>query len=141
MFKGFREFLFRGNVVDLAVAVIIAAAFTDIVNALVADLITPLIAAVGGQPDFSALTFTINNSQFMIGHFINTLLAFLIVAVVLYFLVVAPMNRIAIRRARPTAEPEATTRTCSECLSQIPVAARRCAFCTATVTPPTPTLS
>lgn len=141
MLKGFREFLFRGNVVDLAVAVIIAAAFTDIVNALVADLITPLIAAIGGQPDFSALAFTINNSQFMIGHFINTLLSFLIVAAILYFLIVAPLNRIAARRAGPTTEPEATTRTCPECLSQIPVAARRCAFCTAAVTPPTPVLS
>lgn len=141
MLKGFREFVLRGNVVDLAVAVIIAAAFTDIVNALVADLITPLIAAFGGQPDFSALTFTINNSQFMIGHFINTLLAFLIVAAVLYFVIVAPLNRIAAMRAGPTTEPEATTRTCPECLSQIPVAARRCAFCTAAVTPPTPTLS
>ena len=136
MFKGFREFVLRGNVIDLAVAVIIGAAFSDIVTALVADLITPLIAAFGGQPDFSALSFTINNSQFMIGHFINTLISFLIIALILYLLVVAPLNRLAALREPPTDEA-ATTRICPECLSQIPIAARRCAFCTTELAPAT----
>lgn len=135
MFKGFREFLLRGNVVDLAVAVIIGAAFTNIVNALVADLITPLIAAFGGQPDFAAITFSINGSQFLIGHFINTLLSFLLIAAILYFLIVAPLNRLATLRRAPSADPEASTRSCPECLSQIPIAARRCAFCTVELPP------
>lgn len=141
MLKGFREFLLRGNVVDLAVAVIIAAAFTDIVKALVADLITPLIAAFGGQPDFAAISFTINGSQFMIGHFINTLVSFLIIAAILYFLIVAPLNRLAALRQAPSSDPEASTRSCPECLSQVPIGARRCAFCTAELLPPTGSLS
>jgi large conductance mechanosensitive channel len=132
--KDFRQFILRGNLVDLAVAVVIGAAFTAVVTALVADLVTPLIAAIGGQPDFSGLTFTIHHSRFLYGSFINALLAFLIVAAVLFWLVIKPVNALMnMRRTEP--EVEQTTRECPECLSQIPLAARRCAFCTAEVAP------
>ena len=109
MIKEFREFILRGNVVDLAVAVVIGAAFTAVVNAFVEDLVTPLIAAIGGQPDFSALKFTINDSTFLYGHFINAIVSFLIVAAVIFFFVVKPLNALAARRkaADPTPEPEA----------------------------------
>jgi large conductance mechanosensitive channel len=130
--KGFREFILRGNLVDLAVAVVIGAAFSTLVTALVADLVTPLIAAIGGKPDFSALSFTVNGSEFRYGHFINALIAFLIVAAVLYFFVIKPVGALLDRmRTAPAAAPE--TRACPECLSDIPTAARRCAFCTAEV--------
>jgi large conductance mechanosensitive channel len=128
MFKGFRDFLFRGNVIDLAVAVVIGAAFNNIVNALVKDLITPLIAALGGQPDFSRLSFTINKSRFMVGDFINALVSFLIVSSVVYFLIVIPMNKIM--RTLKKDEPEnQKDKTCPECLSKIPLAARKCRYC------------
>ncbi len=128
--KGFRNFILRGNVVDLAVAVVIGAAFGNIVSALVKDLITPLIAAIGGQPDFSAITFTINNSKFLIGDFINSLVSFLIIAAVVYFLVVLPLERLLARfKPQEVAAPE-TTRDCPFCLSKIPKAATRCAHCT-----------
>jgi large conductance mechanosensitive channel len=130
MFRGFRDFILRGNIVDLAVAVVIGAAFGAVVQALVKDIITPIIAAFGGQPDFSALAFTINNSKFLIGDFINALLAFLIVAAVVYYIVIAPMNRIMARLKPAPAPAPPATRSCPECLSEIPVAARRCAFCT-----------
>jgi large conductance mechanosensitive channel len=132
--KGFREFILRGNLVDLAVAVVIGAAFTSVVNAFVADLITPLIAAIGGEPDFSALSFTINGSEFNYGNFLNALLSFLIVAAVVYFLVLRPVNAL-LERTRVDTPVAAETRACPECLSDIPVAARRCAFCTAEVGP------
>jgi large conductance mechanosensitive channel len=132
--RGFREFILRGNVIDLAIAVVIGVAFGAVVTAFVKDLITPLIAAIGGKPDFSSLTFTINNSKFLYGDFINAILSFLIIAAVIYYLVVLPMNRLlALRRKEPPADP--TTRRCPECLSEIPLEARRCAFCTAAVTP------
>jgi large conductance mechanosensitive channel len=130
--RGFKEFLLRGNVLELAVAVVIGVAFTAMINALVKDLITPLIAALGGKPDFSALTFTINGSRFLYGDFINYLIAFIIIAAVVYFLVVLPLNwAISLRKK----EAEATLRKCPECLSEIPKEARRCAFCTAPVSP------
>ena len=129
---GFRKFLFRGNLVDLAVAVVIGVAFSAIITALVADLITPLIAAIGGKPDFSALTFTVNHSKFRYGAFINALLAFVIIAAVIYFLVVVPVSRLLARSER---KKEATERACPECLSQIPLAARRCMYCTTEVAP------
>jgi large conductance mechanosensitive channel len=134
MAKEFREFILRGNLVDLAVAVVIGTAFAVVVSALVADLVTPLIAAVGGKPDFSELSFTINGSVFRYGHFLNALLTFLIVAAVMFFLVIEPVNALLARRRTepPTDEP---TRDCPECLSEIPAAARRCAFCTAAVEP------
>jgi large conductance mechanosensitive channel len=132
--EGFKKFILRGSVLDLAVAVIIGAAFTAIVNSLVKDIITPIFGIFGGLPDFSAWTFTINGSQFNIGSFINALVSFLIMAVVLYWFIIAPANRLMdvakIERAQ-----EVKTRECPECLSKIPEAARRCAFCTAEVTP------
>ncbi len=136
MLSGFRQFILRGNVVDLAVAVVIGAAFTAIVTAFVKDLLTPLIAAIGGQPDFSGLFFTVNNSKFLYGDFINALVSFVIVAAVVYFLVVVPMNTLAKRFSSPAEKP-VTTRQCPECLSEIPLAARRCAHCTAMVEPVT----
>lgn len=130
--KGFRNFISRGNLIDLAVAVVIGTAFTAVVTAIVADLITPLIAAVGGQHDFSKLTFTVHGSTFKYGAFINALLSFLIIAAVVYFLIVAPMAKITARFKR---EVEVTTRDCPECLSTIPIAATRCMYCTTVVAP------
>jgi large conductance mechanosensitive channel len=129
--QGFRKFILRGNVVDLAVAVVIGASFGAVVQALVKDLITPLVGAAGGVPDFSALYFSVNESKFQIGDFINSLLAFLLLAVVVYFLVVLPVSSL-IERVSPA--PVATTRECPFCLSKIPIKARRCAFCTSEVT-------
>jgi large conductance mechanosensitive channel len=123
----------RGNVVDLAVAVVIGAAFGAVVSALVKDLITPIIAAIVGQPDFSAIKFTVNGSVFAIGDFINVLISFICIAAAVYFFVVLPINTLEARRARGQAPPDPTTKTCPECLSTIPIAARRCAFCTSTV--------
>ncbi len=127
---GFKRFLMRGNVVDLAVAVVIGAAFGAVVTAFVKDLITPLIAAVAGKPDFSALALTINGSRFPIGDFLNALVSFLMVAAAIYFFVVAPMNALAEMRKRGDAPADPTTKLCPECLSEIPIAARRCAHCT-----------
>jgi large conductance mechanosensitive channel len=132
MLKEFREFILRGNLVDLAVAVVIGTAFTAVVTSMVADLVTPLIAAIGGEPDFSALSFTINESEFRYGDFINALLAFLIVAAVLFFFVIRPVNAL-LSRVRTEPPVDEVTRKCPECLSEIPVEARRCAFCTAQV--------
>ncbi len=129
MLKGFKQFLMRGNVVDLAVAVVIGAAFGAVVTALVKDLITPLIAAIVGKPDFSAIVFTINGSQFLIGDFINALVSFLLIAAAIYFFVVVPMNALTARMRRGEAPPDPTTKKCPECLSEVPIAARRCAFC------------
>jgi large conductance mechanosensitive channel len=129
MIKGFREFILRGNVIDLAIAVVIGVAFGAVVTAFVADLITPLIAAIGGKPDFAGLYFTANGSKFLYGAFINAVISFLIIAAAIYFIVVAPLNRLAERKARGQAAPEPTTKQCPECLSDIPKAARRCAFC------------
>ena len=133
--RGFKEFLLRGNVVDLAVAVVIGVAFTAVVTAFVKDLVTPLIAAIGGKPDFSSLSFTIHNSRFLYGDFINAVVSFIIIAAVVYYFVVLSMNRlIALRHREPPLDP--TTRKCPECLSEIPIEAHRCAFCTAMVSPP-----
>ena len=132
---GFRKFLLRGNVVDLAVAVVIGAAFTGVVEAFVKDLITPLIGALGGIPDFSAWSFTVNGSIFLIGDFVNNLLSFLLVAAIVYYFVVVPVQRLMDRFKPDEPEPAAPTRACPECLSKIPVPARRCAFCSAQVAP------
>ena len=129
MFKGFKQFLLRGNVVDLSVAVVIGAAFGAVVAALVKDLLTPFIAAIVGQPDFSAIQFTVNGSRFLIGDFVNAIVAFLLVSAAVYFFIVAPMNALAARRHRGEAPPDPTTKKCPECLSEVPIAARRCAFC------------
>jgi len=129
MLQEFKKFLLRGNVIDLAVAVVIGAAFVAVVNAAVEDLITPLIAMIFGKPDFSALTFEINSSTFRYGAFINALFAFASIAAVVFFLVVQPMNYLIARsRKEPPVDP--TTKKCPECLSEIPIDARRCAFCT-----------
>jgi large conductance mechanosensitive channel len=130
----FKQFLLRGNLVDIAVGIVIGVAFAGMVEAFVADLITPLIAAVGGQPDFSSLEFTINNSTFRYGDFINSVITFLMVAAVIFFFVVTPKNAL-IRRSRREPAPDPTVRKCPLCLSTIPAAATRCAFCTAEVAP------
>lgn len=130
MLKGFRDFILRGNVIDLAVAVVIGGAFGTIVTALVKDLITPIIGALGGQPDFSSLYFTINNSKFMIGDFLNALIGFLIIAAVIYFLIVLPMNTL-MKKLKSGEKHDPTEKTCPECLSLIPIKATRCKFCTA----------
>ena len=135
MLKGFRQFLLRGNVIDLAVAVVIGGAFGALVSALVKDLLTPLIAAVVGKPDFSALAFEINGSKFLIGDFVNALVTFLLIAAAVYFFVVVPVNAFMARMRRGEAPPDPTTRKCPECLSEVPVAARRCANCTSALTP------
>ena len=135
MVKEFREFILRGNLVDLAVAVVIGTAFGALVTALVRDLITPLIAAIGGEPDFSGLTFTINESRFLYGDFINALVAFLIIAAVVFFFVVKPVNAL-MARFQPAPAVDVKTRACPECVSDIPFSATRCAFCTAVVGPP-----
>jgi len=133
MLKGFKEFIFRGNVVDLAVAVVMGAAFGAVVSAFVKDLLTPLIAAIAGKPDFSGLTFAINNSKFLYGNFINAIVSFLLVATAVYFFVVAPLNALNARLKKEAPPAAPTTRPCPECLSEIPLAARRCAHCTAVV--------
>ena len=130
--EGFKKFLLRGNVVDLAIAVVIGAAFGAVVQALVKSFITPPIGIFGGVPDFAALYFTVNNSKFMIGEFINALLSFVILAAVVYFFAVVPINKL-MERSRPEPAPSPPSRDCPECLSKIPEAARRCAFCTAEV--------
>jgi len=135
MLKGFGQFLMRGNVVDLAVAVVIGAAFGSIVTALVKDLITPLIAAIFGKPDFAAIAFTINNSKFPIGDFINAVVTFILVASAIYFFVILPMNAVTARFFPPKADEMPKFKECPECLSDIPAAARRCKFCTATLAP------
>lgn len=134
MIREFRAFILRGNLVDLAVAVVIGAAFTAVVNAFVTDLITPFIAALGGQRDFSELTFEINGSRFLYGDFINAALTFAIVAAVVFFFVVKPVNALMERfQTEPSVEEE--TRECPQCISQIPKRAQRCGFCTSEVPP------
>lgn len=129
MIKGFRDFILRGNVIDLAVAVVIGGAFGTIVTALVKDIITPLIGAIGGTPDFSNLSFSINGSKFMIGDFINTLISFVIVSAVIYFLVVLPMNTI-MKKIKSGEKLEANEKVCPKCLSLVAAGASRCKYCT-----------
>ena len=131
--KGFKQFIMRGNVLDLAVAVVIGGAFGAVVTALVKDLVTPLIAAIVGKPDFSAIQFEVNSSRFLIGDFINAVVSFLLIGAAVYFFVVLPMNALLARMRRGEAPPDPTTRECPECLSTIPIAAKRCAFCTASL--------
>jgi large conductance mechanosensitive channel len=130
MLQGFKQFILRGNVLDLAVAVVMGVAFGAVVTALVKDLITPFIAAIVGKPDFSAIEFTINGSKFPIGDFINAVISFILIAAAVYFFIVLPMNTLLARMRRGEAAPDPTTKKCPECLSEIPIAARRCAFCT-----------
>ncbi len=130
MLSGFRQFVMRGNVLDLAVAVVMGGAFGAVVTAMVKDVLTPLVAAVAGKPDFSAISLRVNNSQILIGAFLNELASFVLIAAVLYFMVVAPFNAIIARSRRGETPPDPTTKQCRECLSEVPIAARRCAFCT-----------
>ncbi len=134
MVKEFREFILRGNLVDLAVAVVIGTAFAAVVTALVADLITPLLAAIAGKQDFSGLTFTINGSEFRYGDFLNALITFVSIAAVVFFFVVKPVNAL-LSRMKTEQDVEEKTRTCPECRSSIPESASRCAFCTSQVRP------
>jgi large conductance mechanosensitive channel len=129
MLKGFKQFILRGNVVDMAVGVVVGAAFATVVSAFTKDLLTPLIAALVGKPDFSAITFTVNGSQFLLGDFINAAISFVLVAAAVYFFVVTPVNMLVSRMRQAPAPADPTTRKCPECLSEIPVDARRCAHC------------
>jgi len=133
MLKDFRKFILRGNTVDLAVAVVIGAAFGAIVTALVKDLITPLIAAIGGKPDFSGLYFTVHHSRFLYGDFINAVISFLIIGAAIFFFVVQPINKLTIRMNQRKTPEDPSEKKCPECLSSIPKAAKRCAFCTSKV--------
>ena len=126
--SGFKQFLLRGNVVDLAVGVVVGAAFGTVVSALVKDLLTPLIAALVQKPDFSAFTFTLNGSKFLYGDFLNAIVSFLIVAAAIYYMVVLPINAL-VARSHHEPPPDPTTKRCPECLSEVPIAAKRCAHC------------
>jgi large conductance mechanosensitive channel len=131
--RGFKQFIMRGNVLDLAVAVVMGSAFGAVVTALVKDLLTPLIAALVGKPDFSAIAFEVNASKFLIGDFINALISFVLIAAAVYFFVILPMNTLLARLRLGEAPPDPTSKECPECLSSIPIAAKRCAFCTSPV--------
>ena len=133
MFKGFREFVLRGNVIDMAVGIVIGAAFGGIVTAFVKDLLTPVIAALIGKPDFSAIIFEVNGSKFLVGDFLNALISFLLIAAAVYYFVVLPVNALMARmhKEEPPGAPD--KKPCPECLSDIPVAARKCAFCASQV--------
>jgi len=132
---GFRKFLFRGNLIDLAVAVVMGVAFNAVIQALIADLITPLIAAIAGKPRFGSLSFTVHRSLFLYGSFFNALISFVIIAAVVYYLIVSPAAKITDLMTR---QKEATERDCPECLSSIPVKAKRCMYCTSEVPPVAP---
>jgi large conductance mechanosensitive channel len=129
MLKGFRDFILRGNVVDLAVAVIIGAAFNAIVTSFVKDVLTPLIAATVGTPDFKDLAWVLNGKSINIGNFLNAAISFIIVASVVYFAIVLPLNTLMARLKKPEPAAPPATKTCPECLSEIPLAAKRCAHC------------
>jgi large conductance mechanosensitive channel len=130
MLDGFKKFMLRGNVLDLAVAVVMGAAFGGVITAFVKDLITPLIALIVGKPDFSALQFAIGGTTFPVGDIINALVSFILIGSAIYFLIVLPVNKLVERMARGEPAPDPTTKKCPECLSDIPIAARRCAHCT-----------
>ena len=130
MLSGFKQFILRGNVVDMAVGVVIGAAFGAVVTALTKDLLTPLIAAVVQKPDFSAISFTLNGAVFPIGDFLNVAVSFLLIATAIYFFVVVPVNALISRMRTAPAPSDPTTKKCPECLSEIPSQARRCAHCT-----------
>jgi large conductance mechanosensitive channel len=129
MLSGFKQFILRGNVIDMSVGVVVGAAFATVVSAFTKDLLTPLIAAIVGKPDFSAIKFTVHNSMFAIGDFINAAISFLLVAAAVYFFVVTPVNMLVARMRKAPAPADPTTKKCPECLSEIPMDARRCAHC------------
>jgi large conductance mechanosensitive channel len=130
MLNGFKQFILRGNVVDLAVGVVIGSAFGAVVTALVSDVLTPFIGAIAKIPDFSDLSFTIRGSVFMYGHFLNALISFVLVAAAIYFFVVTPINALVQRSKRENKPADPTTKKCRECFSEIPIQATRCAYCT-----------
>jgi large conductance mechanosensitive channel len=130
MLSGFKQFILRGNVVDLAVGVLIGAAFGSVVTAFTKDLLTPLIAAMAGKPDFSAISFALGSTVFPVGDFINVVVSFLLIAVAVYFFVITPINTLVARMRKAPAPADPTTKKCPECLSEIPIDARRCGFCT-----------
>lgn len=130
MIKGFREFILRGNVIDLAVAVVIGTSFTAVVNSIVSGLITPLIGFIGGNPDFSGLVFTVRGADFNVGSVLNALISFVIVAAVIYFLIIMPMNRVMARVNKGGKPADPSNKTCPECLSEVPLKAKKCKFCT-----------
>ena len=134
MLSGFKQFILRGNVVDMAVGVVIGAAFASVVGALTKDLLTPLIAALVKAPDFSALKWTLNGSTFLYGEFLNALISFVLVAAAVYFFVVTPINALVARMRKAPAPADPATKKCPECLSEIPIDARRCAHCSQPVT-------
>jgi large conductance mechanosensitive channel len=134
MLSGFKQFILRGNVVDLAVGVVIGAAFGSVVTAFTKDLLTPLIAALVGKPDFSAISFTVGGTVFPVGDFINALVSFLLIAAAVYFFVVTPINALVARMRKAPAPADPTTRKCPECKMEIPIDAKRCAHCTQPVT-------
>jgi large conductance mechanosensitive channel len=129
MLDGFKKFILRGNVVDMAVGVVIGAAFGGVVTALTTDLLTPLIAAIVGKPDFSAIQFTVRGTLFPLGHFINAIVSFVLIAAAIYFFVVTPVNALVARMRKDPAPADPTTKKCTECLSEIPIDARRCSQC------------
>ena len=129
MLSGFKQFVLRGNVVDLAVGVVIGAAFGGVITALTKDLLTPFIAAIVKAPDFSGLKFTVNGSTFLYGEFVNALISFLLIAAAVYFFVVTPINALIARTRKDPAPADPTTKKCPECLSEIPIDARRCSHC------------
>ena len=133
MLQGFKQFLLRGNVIDLAVAVVIGAAFGAVVDSLVKGLITPFIAAVVQAPDFSALSFTLNGSRFLVGEFVNAVISFLLIAFAVYLFVIVPVNALVARANRGDAPPDPASKQCPECPGDIPIAAKRCRFCTSTL--------
>jgi len=130
---GLKQFLLRGNVVDLAVGVVIGAAFGAVVTEFTKDLLTPLIAAIVGKPDFSAIQFQVNGSKFLVGNFVNAAISFLLIGTAVYYLVVVPVNALIARSHRDDIPPDPTTKKCPECLSEIPIAAKRCAHCTSQI--------
>jgi len=130
MLKGFKNFVMRGNVIDLAVAVVMGAAFGAVVKALVDDVLMQIVAAVVGKPDFNGIVFTLNGTKFPIGHFLTAAVGFLLVALAIYVFVIVPMNALTARLKRGEVPPDPTTKKCPECLSEVPIAAKRCAFCT-----------
>ena len=134
MLQGFKQFVLRGNVLDLAVAVVLGAAFGAVITALVKDILTPLIGALVGEPDFSAYTMSVNGSTLLVGDFLNAIISFLLIAAAVYAFVVAPVNALIARRRRGEPPADPTTKKCGECLSEVPIAARRCAFCTSELT-------
>lgn len=133
MLKEFKQFIMKGNVVDLAVGVVIGVAFGAVIASMVADMITPLIGALGGTPDFSGLLFTVNGSEFFYGKFINSLISFVVIAAVIFFFVIKPLNKLQERAAKNKTPVDPTEKKCPECLSEIPKAAKRCKYCTSKV--------